>query len=99
MTMPKNPIQKKRESLDLGRTEFAEKAGMRLENLLAVEEGANIVLSRPVATKLARVFEQSSPEELIEEYAAWRRSVETDVEERSEEPNPPGEARTPSAPT
>ncbi len=79
MTTPKNPIQKKRESLDLDRTEFAEKAGMTLENLLMVEGGANILLSRLVATKLARVFEQSSPEELIEEYAAWRRSVETDA--------------------
>ena len=79
MTTPKNPIQKKRESLDLGRAEFAEKAGMTLENLLMVEGGANILLSRLVATKLARVFEQSSPEELIEEYAAWRRLVETDA--------------------
>ena len=82
MTSLKNPIQKKRESLDLGRTEFAEKAGMRLENLLMVEGGANIVLSRLVATKLARVIEQSSPEELIEEYAAWRRSVETDAKKK-----------------
>ncbi len=100
MTMPKNPIQQRRESLGLGRTEFAERAGMRLENLLMVEGGANILLSRPVATKLTRVFEQASPEELIDEYAAWRRSVEADVEERSEEPEgPPGEARTPPAPS
>jgi len=99
MTMPRNPIQQRRESLGLGRTEFAEKAEMRLENLLMVEGGANILLSRPVATKLARVFEQSTPEELIEEYAAWRRSVEVDVEKRSEEPeDPSGEARTPPAP-
>lgn len=80
MAIPKNPIQQRRESLGLGRTEFAEKAGMRLENLLMVEGGGNIVLSRPVATKLTRVFGQSSPEELIEEYAAWRRSVEADGE-------------------
>ena len=76
MGVSKNPIQERRESLGLETAELAERANMSVDSLVMVERGGNIVLSRLLATKLSQVFDQQSPEELIEEYARWRHSTE-----------------------
>ena len=77
MSIPeKNPIRRRRESRGLDRDELATEAGIRPEDLLMVEGGGHIVLSLPLATKLARALGRSSPQELIDEYAAWRHSVD-----------------------
>lgn len=76
MSIPENPIRRRRESLGLDRSEFAERAGIPLENLQLFEEGGHLVLSLPVAIKIHRLLDQASPERLIEEYDTWRRAAE-----------------------
>lgn len=78
----KNPVQQRRESLRLSRAELAQKAGMSKDTLLMVEGGANLLLSSLVATKFSRIFKDVTPEKLIEEYALWRCSLETERRNR-----------------
>lgn len=83
MTTVENPIQQQRKALGLSQAELAQKAGMLQETLVAIESGASLLLSRPLADKLVRTFPDATSEKLIEEYAAWRRLLETQKEERS----------------
>jgi len=72
MDGPKNPILERRETLGLGRSELAEKAGIRVQDLLLVEGGGHIVLSLPLATKLSRALDWATPQVLIEDYRRWK---------------------------
>ncbi|MCK4394560.1 helix-turn-helix domain-containing protein [Candidatus Bipolaricaulota bacterium] len=83
MSRLKNPIQQQREALDLSQAELAQKAGMLQETLVTIESGASLLLSRPLADKLVHIFPDATSEKLIEEYAAWRRLLEAQKEERS----------------
>ncbi len=79
MDTQKNPIQARRESLGLDRSQFADRAGISMDDLLLVEEGAHIVLSLPLATKLSHVLQGVKPQELVDEYRKWKR-LDTDKE-------------------
>ena len=75
MGTPTNPIRRRREALGIERSALAKKAGIRLENLLMVEGGGHILLSRPLAAKLSQALGDSSATELIEEYDEWKRAA------------------------
>ena len=70
--MDKNPIQQRRESLEVERSELARRADISVDELALVEEGAHIVLSLPLATKLSQALQGSKPQELVDEYRRWK---------------------------
>ncbi len=75
MDIAKNPIQERRESLGIDRSELAKRIGISMDDLLLVEEGAHIVLSLPLATKLSHALQETTPQELVDEYRRWKRLV------------------------
>jgi len=87
MTTLKNPVRKKRESLNLGVQELAEQAGITLGTLRMVEGGAYLHLSQLLADRLASVFPDVAPEHLKEEYTAWHRRIEVERQQRSQRRN------------
>ena len=82
MATLKNPVRELRESLNLSVKEFAEQAGVTMGTLRMVEGGAYLLLSHLVAEKLAVIFPNTTPEKLKEGYAAWRKQVEAEREQR-----------------
>jgi len=78
---PMKPIRKRREALGLDRSELAEKAGMRVEDLVLVESGGHIVLSLPLATKLSHVLDGATPQVLSEDYRRWRKGLTVEGDE------------------
>jgi len=83
MTIVKNPVREKRESLNLDVQELAEQAGVTLGTLRMIEGGAYLYLSQLLAGKLASVFPDVAPDRLKEEYAVWRRQMEVDRQQRA----------------